>query len=202
MNHAERACDPCSPPGAEFCRSDDALLQQVAAGNQAAFTDLYDRVVPSVYGISRRVLVDPALAEEVTQEVLLAVWSTAALFDASRGSARNWIMTMAHRRAVDVVRSEQAARDRTARAGLMVDRPFDDVAEEVLQRFSDRSAARRVELGLAALTMLQRGALELAYFGGFTHREVAMILDVPLGTAKTRIRDGLRRLTLELTTPN
>ena len=132
---------------------------------------------------------------DVTQEVLLAVWSEARSFDAGRGGARAWILTMTHRRAVDAVRREEAARKRDSR--VAADRPFDEVAETVV----DRSSAREVTQALECLSAAQRSAIDLAYFGGCTYREVAGILGVPLGTAKTRIRDGLRRLAVHLAEP-
>lgn len=179
----------------QFCAlpqpSDDQLLASVATGDREAFATLYDRVADGVFGVVRRVLRDPSLAEEVAQEVLLEVWRTAPRFDAERGRARTWIFTMAHRRAVDRVRSEQAARDRNDRFAFSDQRaPFDTVSEEVENRFE----ARQVRSALDGLTDLQREAVELAYFGGHTYEEVARILDIPLGTAKTRLRDGLIRL--------
>lgn len=198
----DAATDPSAPPdlcGVGVTCSAEQLLEQVAAGDRNAFAELYDRMAPGVYGMACRVVVDASIAEEVTQEVLLAVWSRAQSFDRSRGSARSWILTMAHHRAVDVVRREQAARNREQRvAAASIDRPADDVADAVVQRFMDRSRARDVDRALCSLTVLQRSAVELAYFSGFTYREVAQSLAVPLGTAKTRIRDGLRRLTDEL----
>lgn len=179
----------------QFCTlprpSDDQLLSSVAEGDPEAFATLYDRVADGVFGVVQRVLRDPSLAEEVAQEVLLEVWRSAPRFDAERGRARTWIFTMAHRRAVDRVRSEQAARDRNDRFAFAHQRaPFDTVSEEVENRFE----ARQVRSALDGLTDLQREAVELAYFGGHTYEEVARILDIPLGTAKTRLRDGLIRL--------
>ncbi len=171
--------------------TDEDLLLRVARGDQAAFGQLYDRLAGQVHGIVRRVVRDPAQSEEVTQEVLVEVWRTATRFDPDRGSVRTWVLTMAHRRAIDRVRSEQASRDRTDRIGRR-DRPraFDVVSEQV--ELADEHA--RVRASLSALTGLQREAVELAYYGGYTYREVAELLDTPLGTIKTRMRDGLIRL--------
>jgi RNA polymerase sigma-70 factor (ECF subfamily) len=167
------------------------LLAMVARGDHEAFEAVYDRSAPQVYGLVRRVLRDPAQAEEVAQEVFLEVWRSAASFDASRGGAMTWLLTIAHRRAVDRVRSAQAATDRDVRFGRQqVERDVDVVSEAVEQRLE--TAAVREALG--SLTALQRQALTLAYYGGYTHTEVAELLGVPLGTVKTRIRDGLIRL--------
>lgn len=170
---------------------DDDLMAAIARGDEEAFAELYDRMAAYVHGVTRRVVRDPAQAEEVTQEVFVEVWRTAARFDGTRGSVRTWVLTMAHRRAVDRVRSEQASRDRTDRMGSRDhDRPFDQVAEDVETRFEHQ----QVRSALDTLTALQREAVELAFYGGYTYREVAELLDTPLGTVKTRLRDGLIRL--------
>ena len=167
------------------------LLARIGTGDQAALGALFDRVGSRVYGVIHRVLRDPAQAEEVTQEVMLEVWTNAARFDAERGTPRTWIVTMARRRAIDRVRSEQASRDRTRRIGIRDQgRAFDEVSEQVIL---DEEHAQ-VSAALDELTELQRRAIELAYFEGHTYREVAALLDTPLGTIKTRMRDGLLRL--------
>jgi RNA polymerase sigma-70 factor (ECF subfamily) len=167
------------------------LLRAVARGDEAAFESLYDLVAPRVYGLIRRVLRDPAQAEEVAQEVLLEVWKTASRYDAARGSATAWVFTIAHRRAVDRVRSEQAANDRTVKVGIaQVGRPYDEVVDEVSGRL-ERQQVRRC---LDDLTELQREAVTLAYYQGNSYREVAELLSTPLPTIKTRMRDGLIRL--------
>jgi len=177
-------------PGARAALTDiDALMRGGAGGDRDAFAGLYDAVASRVYGLIRRVLRDPALAEEVAQETLVEVWRTAARFDPSRGSAAGWIFTIAHRRAVDRVRAEQAATDRERRAAT-ASVPFDNVIEEVTVRL-EQHAVRRC---LRTLTRLQREAILLAYYGGLTYREVADRLDTALPTVKTRMRDGLIRL--------
>jgi RNA polymerase sigma-70 factor (ECF subfamily) len=164
---------------------------QVARGDVPAFERLYDEVAGTVFGLARRVLRDPAQAEEVAQEVMVEVWRQATRFDPDRGSARTWILTMTHRRAVDRVRSAQAASDREERVAAREHTPsYDSVAEQVESRL-EREQVRRC---LAALTELQRESVTLAYYSGYTYREVAELLDVPLGTVKTRLRDGMIRL--------
>lgn len=170
---------------------DEELLLAVARGDQDAFASLYDSVGPLVHGVVRRVVRDPAQSEEVTQEVMVEVWRTAVRFDPDRGSARTWMLTMAHRRAIDRVRSEQASRNRTQRiADQQHARDFDEVSERVELDFEHE----QVRAALSTLTELQRQAVELAYYQGFTYREVADLLGTPLGTIKTRMRDGLIRL--------
>ncbi|MGH3921864.1 MAG: sigma-70 family RNA polymerase sigma factor [Pseudonocardiaceae bacterium] len=188
---SRRPLHPTSPTPAVPATTEQ-LLAQVAKGDQAAFGQLYDRVAGTVYGLIRRVLRDPAQSEEVAQEVLLEIWRSAARFDSARGTANAWIMTMAHRRAVDRVRSEQASRARDDRAGVLAQRAdaFDVVAEEVELRLEHQ----QVRAALGKLTDLQREAVELAYYGGYTYCEVAELLGAPLGTVKTRLRDGLIRL--------
>lgn len=167
------------------------LLAQVARGDQDAFTEVYDVVCGPVLGLVRSVLRDPAQSEEVTQEILVELWRTAARFRSARGSAMTWVLTIAHRRAVDRVRSAQASTDREQRAALLERTPaFDDVTEQVEARL-EREQVRRC---LRALTELQRQAVTLAYYRGLAHREVSELLSVPLGTVKTRLRDGLIRL--------
>ncbi|MGQ0843889.1 MAG: sigma-70 family RNA polymerase sigma factor [Sporichthyaceae bacterium] len=167
------------------------LMTKVVRGDQAAFEAVYTRVSGPVYGLIRRVLRDPAQSEEVAQEVLVNVWKSAAKFDENQGSAMAWIMTMAHRRAVDRVRSEQSATDRVKRLAVRsAETSYDEVAETVEIQL-EREAVRRC---LTALTNLQRESIELAYYGGYSYREVGEMLDVPLGTVKTRMRDGLIRM--------
>jgi RNA polymerase sigma-70 factor, ECF subfamily len=171
-------------------RSLELFIVEVARGDQAAFAVVYDRAAPAVFGTVRRVLRDPAQSEEVTQEVLLEVWRTAARFDPAAGSATAWIMTMAHRRAVDRVRSEQKAAERELRAAVPAPVPFDEVTDAV-EATLDRERVRRC---LGGLTELQRESVTLAYYGGYSYPEVAALLGVAVGTVKTRMRDGLIRL--------
>jgi RNA polymerase sigma-70 factor (ECF subfamily) len=189
----EPARPPGDAPGARPGGDDrlEGLLDLVAGGDEEAFAELYRRVAPAVFGLVGRVVRNPAQAEEVTQEVFVEVWRGASRFDPGRGTARSWIMTCAHRRAVDRVRSaERAARRDDLAARRDQGRPYDEVAEQV-EAGLEREHVRR---SLDALTELQREAVVLAYYGGHTHREIAELLGVPSGTVKTRLRDGLLRL--------
>jgi RNA polymerase sigma-70 factor (ECF subfamily) len=175
--------------------SQEDLLARVAGGDKAAFADLYDALAPRVLGLVIRVLRDRAQAEEVAQEVFLEVWQTAPRYDAGRGSAMTWVLTMAHRRAIDRIRASQASRDRDTREGIRDYRPaFDSVAESVETTLEHA----RVTKALARLTEFQRQAVTLAYYGGYSHSEVAALLNIPIGTVKTRLRDGMIRLRDEL----
>ena len=167
----------------------ERLLARVARGDEGAFRAVYERLAGQVLGIVRRVVRDPAQSEEVMQEVLLEVWRTVSRFDPLAGSATAWVMTMAHRRAVDRVRSEQKAARRELRAASAVIE-YDDVTEAVHASL-DRERVRRC---LSSLTEVQLEAVRLAYYRGYTYREVAELLGVPVGTVKTRMRDGLIRL--------
>lgn len=167
------------------------LLLAVARGDQEAFARLYDAVSGPVLGLVRGVLRDPAQSEEVAQEVLVEVWRTAARFRPEKGSAMTWVMTLAHRRAVDRVRSASAAADREHKAALLDRTPaYDEVTEQVEARL-EREQVRRC---MRTLTELQHQSVMLAYYRGLTYREVAELLSLPLGTVKTRLRDGLIRL--------
>ena len=167
------------------------LLKACGRGDQTAFAQLYDATSSRVVGLAVRVVRDPAQAEEVAQEAFLEIWRTSGRFDPARGSALGWLLTIVHRKAVDRVRSAEAASRRdTSYHEQNQPVPHDSTAEAATASME----ARRVRGALDSLTPVQREALELAYFGGYTHTEVATMLDLPVGTAKTRIRDGLIRL--------
>jgi RNA polymerase sigma-70 factor (ECF subfamily) len=171
-----------------------ALLRRAGRGDQSAFGDLYDALSPLVYGVVLKVVRDPSHAEEVAQEVFVELWRLAARFDGTKGSAQAWAATLAHRRAIDRVRSEQSSRLRQERDANQTVREHDVVSAEVEATLEQA----RVRRALTQLSELQREAVELAYFGGHTYREVAVLLDVAEGTVKSRIRDGMIRLRDEL----
>jgi RNA polymerase sigma-70 factor (ECF subfamily) len=164
-------------------------MARVAEGDEPAFAELYDELAPAVYGIVRKVVRDRAQSEEVTQEVFVELWRLAARFDATRGGVRGWAVTIARRRAVDRVRSEQSRRARQIRAVAAANEPDSPLDAAIVSL--DRDRAREA---LNELSDVQRQALELAFFDGLTHVEVSEQLGVALGTVKTRIRDGLIRL--------
>ena len=170
------------------------LLRAAGRGDQTAFAELFDELAPIVHGVVLKVVRDPSMAEEVTQEVFVELWRLAARFDGTKGSARSWAATLAHRRAIDRVRSEQKSRDRQDREAAKVAPDRDVVVDEVETNLD----TARVRRAMERLSELQREAVELAYYGGHTYREVAVLLGVPEGTVKARIRDGLIRLRDEL----
>lgn len=180
---------------ADAGRSPGDLMRAVASGDEAAFAQLYDDVSPRVFGLIRRIVVDPAIAEEVCQETFLDVWRQAGRFDPGRGSALSWIFVIAHRRSVDRVRAVSAARQREQAYGAgHLEREFDTTADQVGQRLD----ASQVRGALTAMSDVQREAVELAYFGGLSHAQVAERLGIALGTAKSRIRDGLLSMRRQL----
>jgi RNA polymerase sigma-70 factor, ECF subfamily len=167
----------------------DVLLAIVARGDERAFARLYDQISGPAYGLILRVVRDPAQSEEVMQEVMLEVWRTATRFDRRKGSAASWMLTIAHRRAVDRVRTATAAAARERR----LHEPASGV-DEVADRVQATLDAELVRNCLDGLTDVQREAITLAYYGGYSYRQVSEMLGVTLGTVKTRIRDGLIRL--------
>ena len=172
-----------------------ALLVRVAGGDQSAFADLYDMVSPRVFGLILRVLVDRAQSEEVLQEVFLELWQSAGRFAPNKGQGRSWVFMIAHRRAVDRVRAAQASADRDVRIGS---RDLDVAHDEVAEQVELKIEGTRVAGAVATLPAIQREAITLAYYGGYSQSEIAALLGVPLGTIKTRMRDGLSRLRTEM----
>lgn len=184
---------PAPPIGAP--NSDDDLMQLVADGNHEAFAALYDRISGRVLGLVQRVLIDPAQSEEVAQDVFLEVWQQASRFDRARGKAAAWILTVAHRRAIDRVRSSQTSRDRDYAVGIRDYEPsIDDVAESTEVRMEHQ----RVVDAMSRLTAAQRNTLELTYFQGLTTSEAARVAGVPLGTMKSRLHYSLIALRTQL----
>ncbi|UYO97900.1 ECF RNA polymerase sigma factor SigK [Microbacterium sp. M28] len=171
------------------------LLVRVAGGDQQAFAELYDMLSSRVFGLILRVLVNRSQSEEVLQEVFLEVWQSAARFAPNKGQGRTWVLTIAHRRAVDRVRASQASADRDVKAGIRdLGVAHDSVAEQVELSMD----GQRVVAALGTLSEPQREALVLAYYGGYSQSEIAVLTATPLGTIKTRMRDGLTRLRSEM----
>lgn len=167
------------------------LLFRVAEGDQRAFADLYDMLSARVFGLILRVLVNRSQSEEVLQEVFLEIWQSAGRFAPNKGQGRSWVFTIAHRRAVDRVRASQASADRDVRAGLRdIGVAHDSVAEQVELGID----GHRVVEALKSIPESQREAIVLAYYGGYSQSQIAALVGAPLGTIKTRMRDGLTRL--------
>jgi RNA polymerase sigma factor (sigma-70 family) len=183
---------PARPP--ERSSPDADLLRRITAGDAAAVDDLYQRFRRPAFALARRILGDDSLAEDVLQDVFLSVWRDPGAFDARRGSFSSWLMAMVHHKAVDAVRREESQRRRQTLAedDLTLRAPLStyDVEEEAWSR----SVAARVRTALGDLPEPQREALTLAYYGGYTQREVAALTGAPLGTVKTRMLAGMRRL--------
>jgi RNA polymerase sigma-70 factor (ECF subfamily) len=183
--------EPPSEEGGSAAAHLAELLKRASRGDESAFAEWYDATSRRAFGLAVRVLRDRAQAEEVTQESYLDCWRQAARFDVAKGSAISWLLTIVHRKAVDRVRSAEAAgRRETAYGRRDQTVPHDETAEAATASLE----GARVRAALAHLTTKQREAVELAFLGGYTHSEVASMLDLPIGTAKTRIRDGLIRL--------
>ncbi|WP_235833762.1 ECF RNA polymerase sigma factor SigK [Aeromicrobium chenweiae] len=182
------AGEPGDEPGGAANLGD--LLTRVGRGDEIAFAAVYDALGASVFGLARRVIRDPSRAEEVTQEVFIQVWQSAARFDAARGSAKSWVLTLAHRRAVDAVRHDQAATNRENRYDWSNGPDYDEVEETVTISLEHEQVKRCLD----GLTELQREAVTLAYYQGYTYAEVATTLEANAATVKTRMRDGIVRL--------
>ncbi|WP_235494458.1 sigma-70 family RNA polymerase sigma factor [Geodermatophilus sp. Leaf369] len=170
------------------------LIRRLQAGDRTAVEDLYDRFRRPAFALARRVLADDTLAEDVLQDVFLTVWKSPHAFDTARGSFASWLLAMVHHKAVDAVRREESHRRRQTRVedDLRLTEPVShrDVEDEAW----DRVVSERVRSALQALPAPQREALTLAYYGGYTQREVAALTGTPLGTVKTRMLAGMRRL--------
>jgi RNA polymerase sigma-70 factor (ECF subfamily) len=167
-----------------------ALFARVQCGDHDAFAELYDAIAPAVFGAVKRILRDSAMSEEVTQEVFVELWTSAARFDPSRGVVSTWAVTIARRRAIDRVRSEQSRRNRVEQLGRR--RPdVEDATDDMVVASLD---AERVSRALAELPPDQRQIIQLAFIDGYSHSDIAEQLGLPLGTVKGRVRGGLQRL--------
>ena len=192
MAPSRPAGDAPFPEGASPGAPDLAdLLKACGKGDEAAFAQLYDATSSRVVGLAVRVVRDQAQAEEVAQEAYLDIWRNSGRFDPAKGSPLGWLLTIVHRKAVDRVRSAEASTRRDATYHQQNNPVAHDATAEAAEASLE---AHRVRTAMQELTPIQREALELAYFGGYTHTEVATMLDLPVGTAKTRIRDGLIRM--------
>jgi RNA polymerase sigma-70 factor (ECF subfamily) len=189
------------PRRPEDAPGDADVLQRIRAGDRSAVDDLYERFRRPAFALARRILADDALAEDVLQEVFLSVWRDPAAYDRGRGSVASWLLTVVHHKAVDAVRREESQRRRQARSeeDLALSEPVArrDVDEEAWARV----VAEQVRSALRGLSSPQREALTLAYYGGYTQREVAALTGAPLGTVKTRMLIGMRRLKEALGNP-
>ncbi|MCZ7526965.1 MAG: sigma-70 family RNA polymerase sigma factor [Acidimicrobiia bacterium] len=170
--------------------ADGDLVEAIAGTRQDALAEAYRRHSGAAFGLARRLVGDPASAEEIVQEVFLRLWNEPGRFDAGRGSLRSFLLAQVHGRSVDLVRSESARRRREERDARLAPRSEDSVEREVW----GSALAEHVRSALETLNHGERTAIELAYFGGHTYREVAVLLGEPEGTVKSRIRSGLGRL--------
>ena len=186
--------DPTGGDTGERRPDADLLLRRAGHGDADAFAAVYDLLAARVFGLVNRVVRDAAQAEEVTQEVFVEVWHKANRFDPARGSAMGWVATLAHRRAVDRVRSAQAATERDRRVAVVAPRDGETGYDEVAEQVELRMEYERLRRCLDGLTERQRESISLAYYSGYTYREVAELLAIPVTTVKTRMRDGLIRL--------
>ena len=177
---------------------DADLLRRLRAGDRGAIDDLYERFRRPAFALARRILADDTLAEDVLQDVFLSVWRDPGAFDGARGSFSSWLLAMVHHKAVDAVRREESHRRRQTRAAADLALSAPTAARDVEDEAWSRVVADRVRVALAVLPSAQREALTLAYYGGYTQREVAALTGAPLGTVKTRMLAGMRRLKAEL----
>ena len=181
--------------------SDANLVRAIADGHHVALEEIYSRYSRIVFSLARRIVVDSGLAEDVAQEVFLALWRDPGKYDPSRGSFGTWLLSLTHHRAVDAVRREESVRRRRNKAAEQAESiALTDVEPPVADQAWSAVRRDRVKLAMGNLPEPQREALALAYFGGYTQREVAALTDTPLGTVKTRMLAGMRRLREELAT--
>jgi RNA polymerase sigma-70 factor, ECF subfamily len=179
-------------PGVGLPLTNEELLVRVGNGDRDAYAALYTAIAPVVFGLAKRVIRDHQLAEEIAQEALVEVWRQAPRFDPTKGKALSWVATIAHRRAIDRVRAEQARSNREHR--VAADIQTETTGDEISASVEHEASAQQIEKALAALSPNQRDVIQLAFYEGRTYVEVAELLSIPLGTAKTRIRDSLIKL--------
>ena len=187
---------PARRPGDE--PGDADLVRRIRAGDTSAVDDLYERFRRPAFALARRILCDDALAEDVLQDVFLSVWRDPGAFDLARGTFSSWLMAMVHHKAVDAVRREESQRRRQVRAEDELALSAPTTARDVEDEAWTRVVSAQVRVALGSLSPQQREALTLAYYGGYTQREVAALTGAPLGTVKTRMLAGMRRLKEEL----
>jgi RNA polymerase sigma-70 factor (ECF subfamily) len=191
---------PLPPRRPEDAAGDAAVLRRICAGDRTAIDDLYERFRRPAFALARRILADDALAEDVLQEVFLSVWRDPTAFDRARGSVASWLLAVVHHKAVDAVRREESQRRRQALAGQDLELEAVVSTRDVEEEAWTRVVADQVRTALGGLSAAQREALTLAYYGGYTQREVAALTGAPLGTVKTRMLKGMQRLKEQLGT--
>jgi RNA polymerase sigma-70 factor, ECF subfamily len=174
--------------GAQPALTDEALIGSIAVGDERALRQLYDRFGAVAYGLALRVVRDPGLAEDAVQDAFLSAWRSASRFDGERGSARTWLLTLVHRRAVDLVKRAARRREEPIKA------PPESVTASTAEAADLRAERRRVRTALDSLPARQRQTIELAYYGGYSQSQIAGLLSLPLGTIKSRMFAGLSRL--------
>ncbi|MGY2064010.1 sigma-70 family RNA polymerase sigma factor [Blastococcus sp. SYSU DS0619] len=177
---------------------DAEILRRIRAGDRSAVDDLYDRFRRPAFALARRILADDGLAEDVLQDVFLMVWRDPSAYDGARGSFASWLLAVVHHKAVDAVRREESQRRRQARAEDEAVLAAPGATRDVEDDAWSRVVAEQVRSALGELPGPQKEALTLAYYGGYTQREVAALTGTPLGTVKTRMLAGMRRLRSEL----
>ncbi len=184
--------------GPDDAAGDADVMRRIRAGDRDAVDDLYERFRRPAFALARRIIADDTLAEDVLQEVFLSVWRDPAAFDRARGSVASWLLAVVHHKAVDAVRREESQRRRQAQAEE--ERALDEptATRDVEDEAWSRVVADQVRTAMGTLSAPQREALTLAYYGGYTQREVAALTGTPLGTVKTRMLAGMRRLKQEL----
>jgi RNA polymerase sigma-70 factor (ECF subfamily) len=177
-----------------YAPSDEQLIEAVAAGDEAALGVLYDRYAKAVFSLAARITRDQSTAEEITQEVFLRLWRNAATYSAARGRFASWLLSVTHHLAVDQLRRRQARPQAVASIDDLVVQGLPDTRADVEEETWLVERRELIQKAMAQLPPAQRQVIELAYFGGLTHVEIATRLGDPLGTVKTRMRLGVQKL--------